>query len=155
MPPGASFAYLTRIAGGATPAEALLAWTFPDSGAFHVDLLCELRGYAGGGLTFALKWSSLATSNNAVWQVAIRRFQDDAEDLDSTAHSYDYNTVTAAAPSAVQEISYDSVTFTDGADMDSWADGELAIVRVKRDGAHASDNLANTAYLWSVTGRET
>ena len=155
MPPGASFSYLTRIAGASTPAEAYLVWTFPDSASTYLDLLCELRGYAGGGLTLALKWSAAANTNNAVWQAAIRRIADDAEDMDTTAQTYDFNTVTAAAPSAVGELSYDNITFTDGADMDSWADGELAIIRILRDPANGSDNLANTAYLWSLTGRET
>jgi hypothetical protein len=155
LPPATSFAYLTNIAGGSTPAERSLVWTFPDAAATYLDMLCALKGYGGGGLTLRLAWSSLATSNNAVWQAAIRRIVDDAEDMD-TSHSYDYNNSGAVtAPSAVNELSYDSITFTDGADMDSWADNELAYIRLLRDPAHASDNLANTAYLWGLWGYET
>lgn len=155
MPPATSFSYLSRIAGTSTPAESSLVWTFPDSAATYLDFLCALKGYASGGLTLRLGWSCVGTTNNAVWQVAIRRIADDAEDMDTTAQTYDYNTVTAAAPSASGELSYDNITFTDGADMDSWADGELAIIRVLRDPANGSDNLANIAYLWGFFGYET
>lgn len=154
LPPGASFSFPTRIAGGSTPAESYRVWTFPDAAATYLDFLCAMKGYDGGGLTLRLAWSALATSNNAVWQAAIRRIADDADDMD-TSHTYDFNTVTAAAPSASHELSYDNITFTNGADMDSWADDELAVVRILRNPAHASDNLANTAYLWGLYGFET
>jgi len=154
MPPGASFAYLSRLAGGSTPAENILAWTFPDAAATYLDFLCALHGYGGGGLTFRLGWGTPATANNAVWQLAIRRIADDAEDLD-TSQTYDFNTVTAPAPSATLELSYDNIAFTNGADMDNWAAGEMAIVRLMRDPANGSDNLANTAYLFGLYGYET
>lgn len=154
LPLTTSGAYLTHIAGGSTPAERYAVWTFLDAAAAYVDFLCIIKGYAAGGLTLRLGWSSAATTNNCVWQAAVRRISDDADDMD-TAHTYDFNTVTGAAPTAVNELSYDNITFTDGADMDSWADGEMAILRIKRDPAHASDSLANTAYLWGFTGYET
>jgi hypothetical protein len=154
LPPATSFAPPQVINGGSSPAERYIVWQFADAASAYIDFLCALKGYGGGGLTLRLGWSSLATANNAVWQAAIRRIADDAEDMD-TSQTYDFNTVTAAAPSAVNEVVYDNITFTDGADMDSWADGELAIVRVLRDPANGSDNLANTAYLWGLTGYET
>jgi hypothetical protein len=151
---GTNGAYLVNIAGGSTPNERYTVWTFPDAAARYVDFLCAIKGYAAGGLTLRIGWSSLATANNCVWQAAVRRISDDADDMD-TSHTYDYNTVTATTASAVNEVAYDNITFTDGADMDSWADGEMAILRIKRDPAHASDSLANTAYLWGVFGYET
>jgi hypothetical protein len=154
-PPNASFAYESRILGTSTPAESLRVWTFPDAAAAYLDYLIYLRGYAGGGLTFRLAWSAAAATNNAVWQLAIRRMQDDAEDLDTTSQTYDYNTVTATAPTAIGEHSVDNITFTNGADMDNLANDEFAILRLLRDPAHASDSLANTAYLWGITGWET
>ena len=156
MPPASSFAYLSRIAGTSTPAESSLVWTFPDSAATYLDFLVALKGYAAGGLTLKLFWSAAVATNNAVWQAAFRRIADDAEDMDTTAQTYDFNNSGAvAAPSAVGELSYDTITFTDGADMDSFADGEIAILRLLRDPAHASDSLANTAYLWGLIGYET
>lgn len=151
---GTSGAYLSHVAGGSTPAERYAVWTFPDAAQRYVDFLCALKGYAGGGLTLRLGWSTPATTNNCVWQAAIRRISDDADDMD-TSHTYDFNTVTGAAPSASRELSYDNITFTNGADMDSWADNEMAILRITRNPAHASDNLGNTAELWGLFGYET
>lgn len=151
---GTSGAYPSHIAGGSTPNERYRVWTFPDAAARYLDVLVALKGYAGGGLTLRIGWSSLATTNNAVWQCAFRRIADDADDMD-TSHTYDFNTVTATTASAVNELSYDNITFTDGVDMDSFADNEMAILRILRDPAHASDSLANTAYLWGIFGYET
>ena len=157
LPPGTLGAPLDILVGAATPAESWPIATFADAAAAYMDFYGVLQGYSGGGLTLTIKWSSLAATNNAVWQAALRFAPDDAEDIDTTAHSYAYNTVTAAAPSVVGECSYDTITFTDGADMDSGADGEAFNLRILRDPAHASDNLANTAQLWvaHVVLRET
>lgn len=156
-PPGSSFATPVVIVGGATPAEHIPAWAFDASSAEYLDFLCRLDGYAGGGLTLTLPWAAAsATSGAVVWGAAIRRIQDDAEDLDSTAHSYDFNNASAdTAPSALKEVSYPTITFTDGADMDSWASGELAIVRVRRNPADAGDDMAGDAYLLAMVGSET
>jgi len=155
IPPGASAATIDTRAGGSTPAEALLVYDFDASSDEYMDFLCKLEGYGSGGLTFTLPWSaSSATTGQVRWEIAIRRFADDAEDLDG-AHTYDYNAVSDTAPSASGEISYPTVTFTDGADMDSWADGELAIVRVHRDFDHADDGMTGDAELWGLLGLET
>lgn len=147
-PPGASAAPIDWIVGASTPAENAPVAVFADAAEAFIDFYGTLQGYGGGGLTLRLKWSSLAITNDAVWQAALRRVADDAEDFDTTAHTYDFNTVTVAAPSAIGELSYDNITFTDGVDMDSLADGEAFVLRVKRDPAHVSDTLANTAQLW-------
>lgn len=149
-------AAIGEITGGATPAERQIIYAFDASTVEYIDIPCFLRGYDGGGLTLTLVWSAAsATSGNVIWSAAIRRFQDDAEDLD-TAHTYDYNNASAdAAPSALNENSYITITFTNGADMDSWANGEYAIIRIRRFASDAGDTMAGDAYLWSVTGVET
>lgn len=156
IPPGANFAYESRLAGGSTPAENVTVWTFPDGAETVLDILAILEGYESGGLTFPLKWSASVASGNVEWEMAVRRFADDAEDLDS-AHTYAFNTVTAGVPSAVNEVGYDNITFTNGADMDSWADRELAIIRIRRDAqaGNTDDTAAGIAYLWGLHGYET
>jgi len=156
LPPGATFATIDTKVGGATPAESVRVWDFDAGTSEYIDFLCRLHGYGGGGLTFRIFWSAdTATTAEVVWDIAIRRFADDAEDLD-TAHSYDFNTSGAVtAPSALNEIGYDTITFTDGVDMDSWADGELAIVRLARDADEAGDDMAGDAELWALVGEET
>lgn len=160
MPPGASTATMDVRAGGSTPAESVQVWDFDASSDEYMDFLCKLEGYGGNGLTFTLPWSaSSATSGKVRWEIGIRRVADDAEDIDG-AHSYDYNGVTDDAPSASGEISYPTITFSNGADMDSWAEGDIAVVRVHRDydydaGGGDEDNMTGDAELWDIFGLET
>jgi hypothetical protein len=154
-PPAATFATLDTRAGGSTPAEAVQVHDFDAATIEYLDYKCRLHGYAGGGLTFRIFWSaSSATSNECRWGIAVRRVADDAEDID-TAHTYVYNDVDATAPSASGEVDYATITFTDGADMDSWADGEIAIVRIRRNATHVNDDMAGDAELWGLVGEET
>ena len=155
LPPGTLYATFDIRAGGSTPNEGVEVLDFDPDAIEYMDYLCSLEGYQGGGLTFTLPWSATsATSGNVVWEIAIRRIQDDVTDID-TSHSYDYNSVTDGAASASGEVSYAVITFTNGTDMDSWADGELAIVRVRRNATSGSDNMAGDAQLWAIVGRET
>ena len=156
MPPATAYATPDVRPGGSTPAEQVEVWDFDASTTEYLDFLCRLVGYDGGGLTFTLPWSATtATSGEVVWGVAIRRMADDAEDIDGS-HTYDFNDASAdTAPDASGELSYPTVAFTDGADMDSWADGELAIVRVYRDHDAAGDDMTGDAELWGLFGVET
>lgn len=149
MPPGSDFAPLSRRAGGSTPNEGLLCWAFDAAANEFMDFLVYLTGYGGGGLTCTLVWSAAsATSGACRWGIAIRRIADDAEDIDAD-HAHDFNYVEATTASASGEVSYDTITFTDGADMDSWANNELAIVRLWRNAGHANDTMTGDAELWT------
>lgn len=155
VPPAANAATIDFRAGGSTPAENYMVFDFDQTTAEYMDFLCKLEGYGGGGLTFTLPWSAPSlTVNDVRWGIGIRAIPDDAEDVD-TAHTYVYNDVGTddPAPSAAGELSYPTIAFTDGADMDSWAEGELAIVRIRR--TSATSNLAEDAELWAVFGLET
>lgn len=156
MPPAANFAAPARRAGGSTPAERVLIWQFDAGTIEYLDYKIWLRNYAGGGLTVTLVWSAAsATTGNVIWGAAFRRLEDDNEDID-TSQTYDYNdTSGVAAPSASGEVSYDSITFTSGADMDSLADGEIAILRIRRNASSGSDTMTGDAELWGVQIRET
>ena len=144
------------LAGAATPAEGVPYLAFDSGTDEFADFVGVLpRHYAAGGLTVRLYWASTATSNATVWGAAFRRVQDDAEDIDTTAHSYDFNSVTATAASAAGEVDYCEITFTDGADMDSLAVGELFVLRVTRDADNGSDTMAGDAYLIASEIRET
>lgn len=158
VPPGSSYATQDRIVGAASPAETVPVLDFDGASAVeYMDFYGVMpQHYSGGGLTITIVWSaSSATSNNCVWQLAFRSLEDDAEDIDTTAHSYDYNTVTGAAPSAVGEVSYDNVTFASGADMDSVDAGDAFILRVKRDPTHASDTITTDCELQAIHIKET
>lgn len=155
IPPTTLYATQDTRVSASSPAAAVIVWDFDASADEYIDFIAELRGYGGGGLTFTIKWSaSTATSGDVVWGLAVRRVQDDGEDIDSS-HTYDFNTVTATAASASGELSYDNITFTSGADMDSWANGELAILRLKRVATSGSDTMTGDAEFWTLIGKET
>jgi hypothetical protein len=149
---GASHAVL---AGGSTPAEGVPVLDFDSGTDENVDFLGVLpRHYGGGGLTLALHWASGVTSGACVWDAAIRRIADDAEDFD-TSHTYDFNSVTATTASAAGEFDYATITFTNGADMDSLAVGESFILRIRRDADNGNDNMTGDARLAAIEIRET
>ncbi len=133
-PPATLYATFDTLTGAATPAESVPVLDFDDTTAEYADFYCVLpTTYAGGGLTVILGYSTVDTTDVVDWECAIRRVADDAEDLDTTAHSYDFNGVVDTAPSVIGEVAYATITFTSGADMDSLAAGEYFILRVTRD----------------------
>lgn len=134
-PPATAYATLDTITGTSTPAEAIPVLDFDDTTQEYIDFYCVLPGnYAGGGLTVIIGYSAAEAATDVIdWEAAIRRIADDAEDLDTTAHTYDYNGTVDTAPSAIGEVAYASITFTNGADMDSLAAGEYFILRITRD----------------------
>ena len=143
------------LAGGSTPAEGVPVLAFDSATDEHADFIGVMpRHYGGGGLTVVLHWASGVTSGATVWNVALRRVADDAEDVD-TSHTYDFNAVTATTASAAGEVDYATITFTDGADMDSIAVGELFCLRVRRDADNGSDNMTGDALLTAIEVRET
>lgn len=116
--------------------------------------------YGGGGLTVTLIWAAedtTVTPHNAVWQVAIERIADDAQDMDSDSFAAFNGSGAVQEASASGEVSYDDVTFTDGADMDSLAAGELFRLKVRRDADNtsATDSLTGDAQLRGILITET
>jgi hypothetical protein len=156
--PDANAATPDSMVGGSTPGEVVPVEDFDAGADEYIDLLGHLAStYDGGGITLKIPWSaSSATSGNIVLDAAFRRLQDDAEDID-TSHSYSFNSVTDAAPSAAGEIVTASITFTDGADMDSLAAGEKFILRIRRNGDDASDTMSGDAelHVYGIEGIET
>jgi hypothetical protein len=144
------------LAGAATPAEGVPYLAFDSATDESADFLGIMpRAYAGGGLTLNLHWASGVTSGATVWNAAFRALPDDAEDINTTAHSYAFNAVTATTATVAGEVDYAAITFTDGADMDSVAAGESFILRITRDADNGSDGMAGDAYLIAVEIKET
>lgn len=112
--------------------------------------------YDGGGVTVTLRWSSDATSGNVVWSVAFKSITADADDLDSKAFAAENDSAADATASAAGETTDTPITFTDGADMDSVAAGEMFWLEVHRSSADAGDTLnSNDAELHQITIEET
>lgn len=158
MPPDSSSSATPGVrTGGGTPGggEKFFHLAFDDSTIEYWDYFCHLEGYGGGGLTIELAWAAAsATTSETVWECAIRRLDDDTEDMDA-AHTYVFNSVTATTATISGQLAYDSVTFTSGADMDSVTDGERFVLRVRRNASSGSDDMSGDAQLYSAVGRET
>jgi hypothetical protein len=150
--PATLYATFDARVDGSVPVAALPVYDFDDSQDEFIDFYCRLEGYGGGGLTITFDWSATsATTNVVLWQAAFRRIADDAEDMDG-AHTYDYNAAAEdTAPSASGERSRVSIAFTDGADMDSLADGESFVLRVKREVTTSGTNMTGDAEMWAWT----
>lgn len=115
--------------------------------------------YAGGGLTVTLFWSATsATTGGVSWLAAIEAHPDDTLDLDSDSFASNKSSGSVTAASASGELSYDAITFSSGAEMDSLAAGESYRLRVCRnaDGATPTetDDMTGDAELHKVTIRE-
>lgn len=149
LPPSTAFAVLTRrnnhfVAG------------FDAAAIENLDFADVLdRKYSGGGLTLVLGWmSASAITGDVVWNAQIERHQDNIDDLDvdslATAQA-----ATGTTASATGELKYTTITFTNGANMDSLAIGEDFRLRITRDATNASDTMAGDAQLKSIELRET
>ena len=113
------------------------------------------RHYGGGGVTATIIWSAAtATTAETRWSLAWERHEDDAFDLDADGFAT-AKTVDATAPSASGEVSYDTIAFTDGAEIDSIAVGESGRLRLIRDAANVADDMAGDAELHRIEIRET
>jgi len=156
-PPATIYATLDTITGTSTPAEAIPVLDFDDTTQEYMDFYCVMpQHYAGGGLTVIVGYSTADTTDVVDWEIALRRVADDAEDLDTTAHTYDFNdSAEIQPPSVLGETTVDNITFTSGADMDSTAAGDQFVMRVRRNPAATDDTLGEDTYLHSVLIYET
>ena len=156
-PPATLFATLDTRAGGSTPVEGTPLADFDDTTVEYLDFLVRLpANYAGGGLTFGLEVAiTSSTTSYVVMSAAIRRIVRDAEDLDA-AHTYDYNNsaATTVASLAGETVNV-AITFTSGADMDSWAAGEWGIVRIRRFASDAGDDATGDCEMIGFSISET
>jgi len=152
--PATDAAPLDFIVGTSTPVENIQVRAYDQSTIQYTDYRLRLpTGYAGGGVTLSFCTSCGTVTGTIQIEAAFRAFVDDAEDLDTTAHTYDYNSVTISTlPNVVGEETYDIITFTNGADMDGLGAGVECLLRVRRNTA---DSAAAFAYIHGIEIYET
>lgn len=143
------------IVGTSSPGEWVPVLAFDTTTIEYADShgLIMPAHYSGGGLTCSVRWGAGANTGTVQWELALRELSDDADDIDTTAHTYVYTASSAnTVPSAIGEIAYDPITITSGANMDSVAASDSFILRVRRNTA---DTCASDAYLHSIIITET
>ncbi len=123
---------------GANTQQATLDFA-TDSGALTAQRKLRLPSdwAAGSNLDAIVTWSTSATTNDVVWQIAIACASDG--DSDDPSFTDDAFTADAAKGTANQlnDTAVNTVSTTG-----SCVAGDVAFVRIKRDPAHASDTLA-------------
>ena len=112
------------------------------------------RAYGDGGITVYVHYSmSTATSGTCAWQVAFERIGDQQRDVDTDVTWAPNNIAAVTVPGTSGNVDIVNTTFTDGADMDSVAVGELFRIRINRD--VSADTAAGDAELHLVEIKET
>ncbi len=154
-PPATLYATLDTITGTSTPAESIPVLDFDDTTVEYADFYAVLpRNYSGSGVTLMFYHSAAANTGVFGINAAFRAVPDDTEDLDTTAQTYDYNEVAATVAGTIGEVAYDTLAFTDGADMDSVTAGTYFILRIKRNTSVASDATGDCS-LHAIEIKET
>jgi len=112
------------------------------------------RHYGGGGVTVYLHYAmSSAVADTVDWDVAFERIGDQQLDIDADSFAAVNSVDNTTVPGTSGNVDVVSVAFTDGADMDSVAAGEMFRLKVTRDAA--SDDATGDAELYAVELRET
>ena len=114
-----------------------------------------LDGYAGGGLTVEIGYyMTSATSGDVVLTAEIERIGVGVLDIDADSFAA-ANSVTDTVPGTSGTMGIATITFTDGADMDSLADGEAYRIRITRDADNVADDATGDLELAYVKVSET
>lgn len=110
--------------------------------------------YDGGGVTVYIHFGmTSAVAGDIDWDVAFERIGDQQLDIDSDSFAAVNSVDNTTVPGTSGLIDVVSVAFTDGADMDSVAAGELYRLSITRDAV--SDTAAGDGELIRVVIKET
>ncbi len=110
------------------------------------------RSYGGGGLTVYIHYSAIATSGDVDWDVAFERIGDQQLDVDADSFAAVNSVDGTVVPGTSGLVDIVNVTFTDGADMDSIAVGELFRISILRD---VADTAVGDIELHGIEIKET
>ena len=109
--------------------------------------------YDGGGVTVYIHYSmSSATYGTVDWDAAFELVGDQDQDIDSDGFAAANSVDDTMVPSTSGYVDVVSIAFTDGADMDSVAAGDLFRLKITRDAAN--DEASGDAELHAVEIRE-
>ena len=112
------------------------------------------RSYAGGGITVYIHYAmSSAEADTIDWDAAFERIGDQQLDIDGDSFAAVQSVDNTTVPGTTGLVDIVSIAFTNGAQMDSVAVGELFRLKVARDAV--SDDAAGDAELLAVELKET
>ena len=143
------------IPGASTPGELFMVIDFDASLIEYADWtnLVMPEHYSGGGITVTFEWASASVAggtDEVRWEAAFRNKPEDAEDLDTTAHTYVYTGVEDPPPSAIGETRHSEMNMADGAAMDNVGAGDFFAFRVRRNVSDPDDTMTGDAQLLTI-----
>lgn len=145
-------AYATRDTRNNTP-----VLDFDDSvdeSALWLDVM-PVR-YAGGGLTVDIMFAmTSATNGDVVWCAQFERIGIGNQSIGSDGFASEKSAVVSVYSIEASYVKQATLTFTDGAEMDSIVSGEPFRIRVYRDADNAYDTATGDAELVAVHVKET
>jgi len=110
--------------------------------------------YAGGGVTVYIHYSmTSAVGDDIDWDAAFERIGDQQLDIDADSFAAVQSVDGTVVPGTSGNVDVVSIPFTNGAQMDSVAAGELFRLKITRDAV--SDTDATDAELHAIEIRET
>lgn len=114
------------------------------------------RSYAGGGVTVSIWVLTTSTTLDMSFKGFFKSVTDDVDNLDTKTFAAPQSNTAIDAPSASGEAKLFTITFTDGAQMDSIAVGEPFFFMLMRDAQDATnDDMSNDAEFLSGEIKET
>ncbi len=154
-PPAAAFATLGTITG-ATGARPILQF---DDTADETAIFSGVmpRNYGGGGVTLTLHYAMAGanTADDVIWDAAFERIADGDAMGAAGSDFAAVNSVTDTADNTADNIDPATITFTNGADMDSVVAGDPFRLKITRDADNGSDTAVSDAQLLYVEIKET
>ena len=111
------------------------------------------QAYDGGGVKVYLMWTNDGTAGDVDWDAAFERIADGGQDIDADGFAAVQSADNTPVPGVSGVSEYTFITFTDGAQMDSVAAGDLFRLKVTRDAV--SDTNTDDTNLLAVEIRET
>ena len=114
------------------------------------------RAYAAGGITVTIAWmAKTATTGNALWLGAFELLNSNAQDLDSDGFAATQTSSADAANGTSGKLTFSTIAFTDGSQMDSIAAGVPFRFKLTRNATSASDTIVGDCQVISVELKET
>ncbi|MBN1237429.1 MAG: hypothetical protein JXB36_02955 [Gammaproteobacteria bacterium] len=122
----------------ATPTPGYDAYAFDPAVVESLYYQFTIRKYGSGNLNLAIRWSTAATSGNAVWAAQIAAITPGDAGAVSAKTYATANTVTDAADANANRLNAATITISN---LDSLATDDLVFLRFYRDAASGSDTI--------------
>ncbi len=111
------------------------------------------RNYAGGGVVVYIHYAMTSAEANTVdWDASFERIGDQQQDIDGNGFAAAQSVDNTTVPGTTGLVDIVSISFTDGAQMDSIAVGEGFRLLIQRDSPN--DNAVGDAELLFVEMKE-